>query len=81
MHPLAAYHDNSNSEYREDCGFEKPPPEGKSCNVDTRAYHPCTSSNKYNFHKSAPCIFLKLNKVRACQRHQKLCQLTLPAPF
>lgn len=61
--PLAAYHDDTNSEYREDCSFDKPASEGKSCKVDASQWHPCTSSNKYNFQKGAPCIFLKLNKV------------------
>lgn len=60
---LKPYHDDSSSEFREDCDFDKPAPEGKSCNVDTARFHPCTSANRYNFQKAAPCIFLKLNKI------------------
>lgn len=33
------------------------------CDVDIKQYGPCTLENHYNYHKSAPCIFLKLNKI------------------
>ncbi|XP_015608306.1 sodium/potassium-transporting ATPase subunit beta-2 [Cephus cinctus] len=45
-----------------DYGMEKLPP-GKVCDVDISNWIPCTSKNSYNYQKSAPCIFLKLNKI------------------
>lgn len=33
------------------------------CDVDIKQYGPCTLENHYNYHKSAPCIFLKLNRI------------------
>lgn len=45
------------------CDYNQPPPPGKVCDVDVKNWYPCTKENKYNYHKSAPCIFLKLNKV------------------
>ncbi|KPJ13272.1 Sodium/potassium-transporting ATPase subunit beta-1 [Papilio machaon] len=43
------------------CGFRSPPPPGKVCDVDMRAWEPCIEENHFSFHKSSPCIFLKLN--------------------
>lgn len=45
------------------CEYNQPPPKGMVCDVDVKQYGPCTSENHYNYHKSAPCIFLKLNKI------------------
>ncbi|XP_017880937.1 sodium/potassium-transporting ATPase subunit beta-2-like [Ceratina calcarata] len=45
------------------CDYNQPPPPGKVCDVDVKNWHPCTKENKFNYHKSAPCIFLKLNKI------------------
>ncbi|XP_077300786.1 sodium/potassium-transporting ATPase subunit nervana 3 isoform X2 [Arctopsyche grandis] len=46
------------------CDYNKSPLEdGKVCNVPVEEWKPCTSSNNFNYHKSAPCIFLKLNKI------------------
>ncbi|KAJ8726025.1 hypothetical protein PYW07_000723 [Mythimna separata] len=45
------------------CDFEKPPPPGKVCDMDIRDLDPCTDENHFSFHKSSPCIFLKLNKI------------------
>lgn len=47
------------------CDYNQPPPPGKVCDVDVKNWYPCIKENRYNYHKSAPCIFLKLNKVRA----------------
>ncbi|XP_012259401.2 sodium/potassium-transporting ATPase subunit beta-2-like [Athalia rosae] len=43
------------------CDFRYPPPPGAVCEIDPRAFGPCISENHYNFHRSAPCIFIKLN--------------------
>ncbi|CAG9121751.1 unnamed protein product [Plutella xylostella] len=45
------------------CDFRNPPPHGKVCDVDIRGWEPCIDENHFSFHKSSPCIFLKLNKI------------------
>lgn len=45
------------------CSFETPPPKGQVCDVAVQTWAPCVKENHYNFHKSAPCVFLKLNKI------------------
>lgn len=45
------------------CDYTRLPPPGQVCEVDIKNWHPCTQENNYNYHKSAPCIFLKLNKI------------------
>ncbi|CAH0749310.1 unnamed protein product [Diatraea saccharalis] len=46
-----------------DCDFNKLPPPGKVCDVDVRDWEPCIEENHFSFHKSSPCIFLKLNRI------------------
>lgn len=46
-----------------DCNYEKPPPPGRVCDVTIGSWAPCTQENNYNYHRSAPCVFLKLNKI------------------
>ncbi|XP_023942956.1 sodium/potassium-transporting ATPase subunit beta-2 [Bicyclus anynana] len=45
------------------CNFKSPPPPGKVCDVDIRSWEPCIEENHFSFHKSSPCIFLKLNRI------------------
>ncbi|CAB3231533.1 unnamed protein product [Arctia plantaginis] len=45
------------------CNFNNYPPPGKVCDVDIRGLDPCTEENHFSFHKSSPCIFIKLNKI------------------
>uniref|UniRef100_U5EXA6 Putative sodium/potassium-transporting atpase subunit beta-2 n=1 Tax=Corethrella appendiculata TaxID=1370023 RepID=U5EXA6_9DIPT len=45
------------------CDYQQPPPRGMVCDVDIKNWAPCTQENNYNYHRSAPCIFLKLNKI------------------
>ncbi|KAJ2944453.1 hypothetical protein O0L34_g3793 [Tuta absoluta] len=45
------------------CDYRNPPPPGKVCDVDIRGWEPCIDENHFSFHKSSPCIFLKLNKI------------------
>lgn len=45
------------------CDYNKPPPPGHVCDVDIKSWDPCTKENNYSYHKSAPCVFLKLNKI------------------
>lgn len=45
------------------CDYGQEPPRGQVCDVDIKSWTPCTQENHYNYHRSAPCIFLKLNKI------------------
>ncbi|XP_026490528.1 sodium/potassium-transporting ATPase subunit beta-2-like [Vanessa tameamea] len=45
------------------CDFKNLPPQGKVCDVDIRSWSPCIDENHFSFHKSSPCIFLKLNRI------------------
>ncbi|XP_067007710.1 sodium/potassium-transporting ATPase subunit beta-2 isoform X2 [Anabrus simplex] len=45
------------------CDYDKPPKEGQVCNVDIKTWKPCIQENNYSYHKSSPCIFIKLNKI------------------
>ncbi|KAJ8877281.1 hypothetical protein PR048_021735 [Dryococelus australis] len=45
------------------CDYGKPPHKGQVCNVDVKNWEPCTEENRFNYHKSSPCIFIKLNKI------------------
>lgn len=56
----------NNFEQRVHCEYGRPAPPGKVCDVDMTEWGQCTKAKKYGFHKSAPCIFLKLNKVCVC---------------
>uniref|UniRef100_A0A1L8DF34 Putative sodium/potassium-transporting atpase subunit beta-2 n=1 Tax=Nyssomyia neivai TaxID=330878 RepID=A0A1L8DF34_9DIPT len=45
------------------CDYQRPPPPGQVCDVEIKSWTPCTQENNYNYHKSSPCVFLKLNKI------------------
>ena len=45
------------------CSYEMESNENKVCDVSFREWEPCTEENNFNYHKSAPCVFIKLNKV------------------
>ncbi|KAL6430173.1 hypothetical protein ACFW04_007730 [Cataglyphis niger] len=45
------------------CDYNRPAPPGKVCDVDMTDWGQCTKTKFYGFDKSAPCIFLKLNKI------------------
>ncbi|KAJ6649707.1 Sodium/potassium-transporting ATPase subunit beta-1 [Pseudolycoriella hygida] len=45
------------------CDFDKGPGYGQVCAVNVDKLGPCSESNGFNYNKSAPCIFLKLNKI------------------
>jgi sodium/potassium-transporting ATPase subunit beta len=44
------------------CNYESSPGD-KVCYVDPKEWRTCSSEYNYNYPRSAPCIFLKLNKV------------------
>ncbi|KAL1458521.1 hypothetical protein WDU94_008663 [Cyamophila willieti] len=45
------------------CDYDRPPGKGQVCDVDVKLFDPCTEENFFNYHKSGPCLFLKLNKL------------------
>ncbi|GAB0093311.1 Sodium/potassium-transporting ATPase subunit beta [Sergentomyia squamirostris] len=48
---------------QEICDFGTPPKAGRVCAVEVSTWGDCTSANGYGFNKSAPCIFIKLNRI------------------
>ncbi|KAH9636183.1 hypothetical protein HF086_007135 [Spodoptera exigua] len=54
------------------CDFKNLPPPGKVCDVDIRRLEPCIDENHFSFHKSSPCIFLKLNRLTWCGSHARV---------
>ncbi len=45
------------------CKYASPPPPGQVCDVNIKEFDVCTQENNYSYHKSSPCVFLKLNKI------------------
>ncbi|XP_034936760.1 sodium/potassium-transporting ATPase subunit beta-2-like [Chelonus insularis] len=46
------------------CSYEHPSLKpGHVCKVDVDQFGPCSPGNSYGFDQSAPCIFIKLNKI------------------
>lgn len=45
------------------CDFDTKLNPGQVCEVDVKQFTPCTSEQGYSYNKSAPCIFVKLNKI------------------
>ncbi|XP_031636259.1 sodium/potassium-transporting ATPase subunit beta-2-like isoform X2 [Contarinia nasturtii] len=45
------------------CDYQAPPPPGKVCDVDIKQFLKCTHENNYSYHKSSPCVFIKLNRI------------------
>jgi len=45
------------------CDYDRPPNENQVCDVNVKDWFPCTQENNFNYHKSAPCVFIKLNKI------------------
>lgn len=45
------------------CDYNQPPPKGQVCDVDIKNWAPCNQENNYSYHRSSPCVFLKLNKI------------------
>ncbi|XP_058819351.1 sodium/potassium-transporting ATPase subunit beta-2-like [Topomyia yanbarensis] len=45
------------------CDFNTPPTGGNVCAFDVTKLGPCTAEEGYSYNKSAPCIFVKLNKI------------------
>ncbi|XP_035779416.1 sodium/potassium-transporting ATPase subunit beta-1-like [Anopheles albimanus] len=45
------------------CDFNTPPPAGKVCAFDVSKLGACTAEQNFGYNRSAPCIFLKLNRI------------------
>lgn len=45
------------------CSYSQPLKPGNVCAVDVKKWGPCSPSEKYGFNNSAPCIFIKLNRI------------------
>lgn len=45
------------------CKPGQAPRAGQVCRVDITNFHPCTSTEGYGFNRSAPCVYLKLNRI------------------
>lgn len=45
------------------CDFASPPAQGNVCAVDVTKLGPCSMEEGYSYNKSAPCIFIKLNRI------------------
>lgn len=45
------------------CDFDTPPTSGNVCAVDVSQLGPCSRNEGYSYNKSAPCIFVKLNRI------------------
>lgn len=43
------------------CDFNNPPPNGMFCDIDIRAFGPCSKENYYGYKNGRPCVFLKLS--------------------
>lgn len=45
------------------CGFDNPPGPGEVCAVDLSNLGECAPNTGYGFERSAPCFYMKLNRV------------------
>ncbi|RLU18376.1 hypothetical protein DMN91_008733 [Ooceraea biroi] len=45
------------------CNYTMPPKPRKVCAVDVNNWGPCAPDQQYGFNNSAPCIFIKLNRI------------------
>ncbi|KAK0088506.1 hypothetical protein PV325_011807 [Microctonus aethiopoides] len=45
------------------CDYNSLPNPGQVCVVEVRQWDHCTQENYFGYHKSSPCVFLKLNKI------------------
>ncbi|XP_033309686.1 sodium/potassium-transporting ATPase subunit beta-2-like isoform X1 [Bombus bifarius] len=45
------------------CNYNTPVKPGHVCAVDVNNWGPCSPSQQYGFNNSAPCVFIKLNRI------------------
>lgn len=45
------------------CNYNTPVKPGHVCAVEVNNWGPCSPNRQYGFNNSAPCVFIKLNRV------------------
>lgn len=45
------------------CSYAETPQVGEVCDFDVRLWGECSPDKFFNYHRNAPCIFLKLNRI------------------
>lgn len=45
------------------CSYTQSPQRGQVCDFDVRLWDECSPDKFFNYHRNAPCIFLKLNRI------------------
>lgn len=45
------------------CNYTMPPKSGNVCAVDVNSWGPCSPTRQYGYNNSAPCVFIKLNRI------------------
>ncbi|KAL2719454.1 sodium/potassium-transporting ATPase subunit beta-2-like [Vespula squamosa] len=45
------------------CSYTQEPKDGNVCAVDVNNWGPCSPKQQYGFNNSAPCVFIKLNRI------------------
>lgn len=60
---LEQYDDSKKPENQRICGFGTVLKPDEVCAVSLEKFDPCLKKNMYGYNKSAPCVFLKLNKI------------------
>ena len=64
---ITAYNDSkllsNGGQNQKHCDFDSYPRDDQVCALDISQLKDCSSSNGYGFNKSAPCVFLKLNRI------------------
>lgn len=45
------------------CSYRETPQIGEVCDFDVRLWGECSPDKHFNYHRNAPCIFLKLNRI------------------
>lgn len=48
---------------QKNCDFDTLPNKGQVCKLDLSKFGACTNENSYGYNNSAPCFFLKLNRI------------------
>ncbi|XP_059481321.1 sodium/potassium-transporting ATPase subunit beta-2-like [Neocloeon triangulifer] len=58
-------YNNLLGQHRQICDHERVPQNRSltSCSVDISQWDPCTAQHGYGYNQSAPCVFLKLNRI------------------
>lgn len=64
---ITAYNDSkllsNGGQNQKHCDFDTYPRDDQVCALDISQLKDCSSINGYGFNKSAPCVFLKLNRI------------------